>query len=145
MTDVFPDTKRGFQDLNDFIEMLPLWFPNLEAKGVQLNYRSPSRNWYAEIYEPHAERLLAQRKAMTRKQWRELVSSRCIADVETWVRIISPCKSKPSHSHISQRQARIAKFEHDAEISRWLDDSGLTETQKRIESYVSSLSLFLLL
>ena len=88
MADVFPDTKRGFQDLNDFIEMLPLRFFDPITGGDQLNYHTPSRNWYAEIYEPHAERLLAQRKTMTRKQWRNVVSSKCIADVETWVRII---------------------------------------------------------
>ena len=118
--------------------MLPLRFSDPITGRDQLNHHAPSRNWYAEIYEPHAEKLLAQRKAMTRKRWLDVVSSKCIADDESWVRIMFTWNSKRVSYHVCQRQARLRKFEHDAAIACWLHGSGLIERQKRMTSYAFS-------
>ena len=88
MVDVFPANKRGYEDFNDFVEMLPLWF-NRDALTLRiLDRQNPEHNFEALIYEPHVERLLAERKAMTRRQWKEVVSRRRIAENDEWVNMM---------------------------------------------------------
>lgn len=76
--------QRGFTELNEFIEMLPLDAPTY-ATLRYMDRLDPERNYSAIVYEPHVEKLLAKKKAMTQSQWRDLVSRRRIDNDDDWV------------------------------------------------------------
>ena len=80
----FPDTTRGLQEFNDFLEMLPLSFGSIEQH--EEDHRLLDRNTdNVSVYDPHIEQLLVRRRGLTRKQWAAFVGSRPDTDAATWV------------------------------------------------------------
>ena len=134
MTDVFPSTRRGYEDFNDFAEMLPLGFSK-EVQGLKiLDRKNPEHNYSAFVYEPHVRKLLSKREAMTRRQWAEVVRKRRITDDDDWVKLFVIRKARVLNSFLPQAKMRVAKISQDDILLHWMRVKGLTAKQDRIDA-----------